>query len=90
MAMRVAPPPSGRLWETGRWFDVRDARRGDYSDAIASLRTNGYLEFLVYDSENRPRGACLVEIIGQTLQPGSGLPVVHLAVLAAEQQEVFG
>ena len=72
----------------GAWYDAHSRGKG-YPQLLEGLKSGRLLEFEVKDVMKTWRGNLLGEIIGQTLDPDSGNPIIHLAVLAGSNQEVF-
>ncbi len=57
---------------------------GAYDRAFSEARTGAILEFELLDSDLAPRGLAMGEIIGQGIDSGADVPVVHISPLATE------
>ena len=72
----------------GAWYDAY-SRGKRYPQLLEGLKSGRLLEFEANDVAKSWRGNLLGEIIGQTLDPDTGYPIIHVAILAGSNREVF-
>ncbi len=88
--MKVRPrlrPPAAAAHKWGDWYSAaRD--QSHYATAIDQVCSGDLLEFEMLDTAGGKRGYILGSIVGQTLEAGSGIPLMRFTPLAASDAEV--
>ncbi len=71
---------------TGEWYDSRGTRMRpglSYAEATGVIASGDMLELEVTDEGGNPQGLVIAEVVGEVLDPKSGLPLLHITPLAS-------
>ena len=76
-----------RCVRMGEWFYHGNLRLS-HELSVGSLQSGDLVEFVILDVSNSERCRALAVVIGQVIEAETGLPLVHVAPVAAENPEV--
>ncbi len=65
----------------GAWYEVGKTDQ-DYAQATGAIASGDLLELEVSDKTGTPQGVVIAEVVGQTLDKKSGLPLTHTTPMA--------